>query len=197
MKQPKHITEQMLCEAMNKRLQNMIFRLSVANSLANVGATETDFSTLTVEEVIEKIRDFLNSEPSDENYEIFLRYLASYPVSMCKRNISPLLQFMIGFHYRLGKPNGEFADNGVKAISYDELAQIFERSKATISECVNKTEDSWKNYQEEARKEARGIAMEQLIEEEKQKLKLEQNKPNIQPKNEQTTKIPEREDNIP
>lgn len=171
-------------EAVSKKFLNIIFRIGIANQLNDIGVHENNLWELTVPEVIGKIREFVASNPSDENYEIFLRYLASYPVSMCKRKVSPLLKFIIGMHYRLGVPDKENKEKGVKAVSYDELAEIFGRSKATIYECVHDTEDTWKEMQQELEKEkaeaelrdeARQIALQQLIEEEKAKIKAERN----------------------
>ena len=173
-------------EAVAKRFRNDMFRIGVALQLTDIGYAENDLSSLTVHEVIEKIRDFVASNPSDENYLIFLEYLANYPVSMCKREVSPLLRLLIGMHYHLGQPNGENKNDGVKRITYDELAEMFGRSKATISECVHTTKPLWVQYQNEIklekdmekddetlREKARLIAMDELIEEEKEKLRKE------------------------
>lgn len=175
-------------EAMGKKVWNMLFRVSIARQLNDSGYDEPNISVLTVHEVIDKIREFVNSNPSDESYEVFLRYLACYPVSMCKRQVTPLLKFLVGMHYRLGVPNKEQKQRGIKAVTYDELAQVFGRSKATISECIHETEVYWKEYQNEIKKEeeakkgentrrekARMIALDQLVEEEKEKLRLQQN----------------------
>jgi hypothetical protein len=56
------------------------------------------------------------------------------------------------------------------------LSEIFVRSKATISERVNQTESDWKELQRKIAEaeEIEKLAKQQLIEEEKQRLRLEQ-----------------------
>lgn len=175
-----------LLDKVAEKFFNEIHRIRVCLQLSNIGYSENDVSDLTAQEIIDKIREFIKSNPSDEAYFIFLHYLANYPVSMCKRDISPLLRMIMGLHYHLGN-NGEKIHNGVKRITYDEIAQLFGRSKASVYDCVHKTEPLWQSYEEELREEeqrkkiekarrekARQIAMEQLIEEEKKKLRKQQ-----------------------
>ena len=60
---------------------------------------ENNLKDVPIEEVIGKMRDFLASKPKEVNYSSFLYYMAYFPVSMCKRAVSPLLKSVIGFHY--------------------------------------------------------------------------------------------------
>ncbi len=69
--------------------------------------------------------------------------------------------------------------------SYEHLALIFSRSKATIHAAIKEKETEVRAWIEETnlRREARSMALEQLIEEEKQRLRQQQkktkeNKPN-------------------
>jgi hypothetical protein len=150
------------------------FQYSVCTQTTNDELKENDFSSLTAQEIIEKIRDHLEQDPTDINSLIFLRYLAFYPVSLCKREVSPLLKKLIGFHYNLGTPDEHLRNkHGVTQVSYDDLAEIFVRSKATISIYVNEFKTEWQEFQTDLSK-ARDIdeeARRQLIEEQKEKIK--------------------------
>lgn len=181
-----------------KRIYDNIFKVGVASNLYDSGIEERDCSTLTVQEIVNKIKDFLKSDPSDEKHIIFLNYLAKYPVSMCKRDVSPLLKKLIGFHYRLGIPNKEQELNGAEKVSYDDLSEIFVRSKATISQCVNETEIEWKELQQEIEdaKRIEAEAKQQLIEEEKARLRQEEmEKQSNSRTNERTPSTTSEEDN--
>ena len=174
-----------LLDAMSEKVGNMMFRIDIARLLNGADVYEPS-EYVSSEDILTKIREFLESEPTDEMYEIFLRYLAHYPVSLCSRKVTPLLKMLIGFHYRLGKPNKKQKAMDYKAVSYSELSQIFGRSKATISEAVNETKDLWQEAQEDFKRHeevekvkagfredarTRGIALAELIEEEKANLK--------------------------
>ena len=152
------------------------FQYSVCQQTTDDELKENDFSTLTAQEIILKIRDHLEQDPTDINSLIFLRYLAFYPVSLCKREVSPLLKKLIGFHYNLGAPDDHLRNkHGVTQVSYDDLAEIFVRSKATISIYVNEFKDEWQSFQTDLAK-ARAIdeeARRELIEEQKAKIKIE------------------------
>ena len=173
-------------EAVIKRVFDDIFKFSAASTLFDCGHEETDYSSLTVEELINKIRGFLAQEPKDVNKMIFLHYLAKYPVSMCKRDVSPVLKKLIGFHYRFGIPDTQQQENGAEKVSYEDLSEIFVRSKATISECVNQTEFEWNELRQEVEdaKKIEDEARRQLVEEQKQKIREEEE--NSQ-RNEQTS----------
>jgi hypothetical protein len=162
-----------LGEAMIRRVYADFFRFCVASNLADLDLAETDYSTLSVKEIMQKIRDFLAQSPSDINKIIFLHYLADYPVSMCKRDVSPRLRTLIGFLYRFGVPDKQEQEQGAEKVSYDDLSELFERSKATIFECVNQTEFSWREFQRslEEQKRIEAEAKEQLIQEEKARLR--------------------------
>jgi hypothetical protein len=171
-----------LGEAVIRRVYDNFCRYAAASTLFDCGSEESDYSALTSGEIIDKIKDFLAQNPSDVSEMIFLNYLAKYPVSMCRRDVSPTLRRLIGFHYRLGEPDKTQRENGAEKVSYDDLAQIFVRSKATISACVNQTEPDWRDFQRHAAEaeEIEKLARQQLIEEEKRKLRLERE--NIQEK---------------
>jgi hypothetical protein len=162
-----------LGEALAHRIYDMIFRYRAC--ILDIDE-ETDLSTLTVYEIVNKVRGVVAANPSDANKMCFFEYLAKYPVSMCKRDISPLLKRLIGFHYRLGMPTEQEKLNGAEKVSYEDLSEIFGRSKATISECVNETENEWKEIQRqgELEREAEEEAKRQLVADKKKKLEEEE-----------------------
>ncbi len=169
------LTRNQLFEKMFQRIQQAVYRVSVPQALTESQPLATeDLSNLTVREILDKLEDFLKSDPIDEHYSIFLRYLEKYPVSMCKRQISPVLKILIGFHYHLGQLYREDFKK-VKPVSMEELAEVFGRSKASIHECIKETEESWMQFLEfrKQRKEAKAQAERELIEEEKTRLRKE------------------------
>ena len=173
---PKSIEGTELLEKASMRIYQAVYRVYVGLTLAEGEPfVKEDLSNLTVQEILDKIKDFLKSEPRDEHYIIFLHYLANYPVSMCKRSVSQTLKFLIGFHYRLGEELKKESFKEAKTVSMEELAEIFERSKATIHDCVSETETSWKEFltSREKQKDIEAKAERELIEEAKARLRQE------------------------
>jgi len=171
---PESLNMDEIVRRLSSRIYQAVYRVSVGLSLADSGVSKEDLSAMKVEEMLDKIRDFVSSDPKDEHYIVFLHYLLNYPVSMCRRNVSPTLRFLIGFHYGLGQMFKK--DYGkVNPVTMDELAEIFGRSKATIHECIKATEESWKKFLEfkEKQKEIEAKAERELIEEAKQRLREE------------------------
>lgn len=186
----RRIEIEMIGNKLMKRIYDSYFQLGVCLTLIDEDFQE-DFSTLTASEIMNKIREFTRGDPNDIHYNIFLHYLAHYPVSMCKRDVSPVLKALIGFHYRLGEPNEEHVSNGAEKVSYDDLSKIFVRSKATVSECVNRTETAWNEIQQKLQQEQvlEEEARKQLLEEKKKELvQMEENKQKNSP-NERTTDL--------
>ncbi|NIO36302.1 hypothetical protein GTO27_01210 [Candidatus Bathyarchaeota archaeon] len=172
---PKSIDRHKLLQETSLRIYQAIYRVDVGRALTNYDrAVAEDPSSLTVHEVLGKISDFVDSEPVDENYIVFLHYLAKYPVSMCKRHVSPLLRFLIGFHYKLGQMFKEDYKK-VKPVSMEELAEIFGRSKATIHKCIEETEAEWKNFLADWKRQEKieTKAERELVEEAKGRLRRE------------------------
>jgi len=134
---------------------------------------QEDGDGLTAQQIIETIRDFLKDEPNEVNAYIFLHLLAYYPQSMTSYNLTPLMQGLIASTYY-------YAQNDKEApkFSMDDLAELFHRSKSTIYDAIQKYSDLEKMIkaqleEEKLREKAKDIALKQLVEEEKQKLKLE------------------------
>lgn len=171
---PRSMKADELLRRLSSRIHQAVYRVSVGLALADSGVSKEDLSAIKVEEMLDKIRDFVSSDPKDEHYMVFLHYLLSYPVSMCRRNVSPTLRFLIGFHYRLGHI---FKKDYGKAnpVTMDELAEIFGRSKATIHDCIKETEGAWKDFLELKKKheEAEAKAERELVEEAKERLRKE------------------------
>jgi predicted DNA-binding protein YlxM (UPF0122 family) len=172
---PERIDTEKLLEKISLRINQAVYRVNVGLTLTEDQPLVTEsLSSLTVQEILDKIKDFLNSDPIDEHNLIFLYYLAKYPVSMCKRKVSPILKYLIGFHYRLGQMLKK--DYGkVSPVSMEDLAEIFGRSKATVHDCIRETEGAWKGFLELKKKheEIEAKAERELVEEAKERLRKE------------------------
>lgn len=172
---PERTNRDELLDKVSLRINQAVYRVSVGLALAEDRPLVTgSLSILIVQEILDKIKSFLDSDPTDEHYNVFLHYLANYPVSMCKRKVSPTLKYLIGFHYRLGQMFKK--DYGkVSPVSMEELAEIFGRSKATVHECIKETEGAWKDFLELKKKheEVEAKAERELIEEAKERLRKE------------------------
>lgn len=78
-----------LLNMMSRRINQAVYRVNVGLTFTDGEAfVEEDLSSLTVQEILAKISDFLSTNPLDEHYIVFLHYLGKYPVSMCKRQVS-------------------------------------------------------------------------------------------------------------
>ena len=172
---PEDIGPDQLLDKMILRMHQSLYRVGVGLVLADGEPVSAErVSDVTVEEVLDKVKGFLDSNPVDEHYIVFLHYLAKYPVSMCKRQVSPILKHLIGFHYRFGQMFKKDYERA-RAVSMEDLSEIFGRSKATIHECIKDTEENWREFQElmEREKEVEAKAERELIEEAKERLRKE------------------------
>lgn len=151
----------------------------------NLPQKETDLDDLTAQQIIDKINAFyqrfmeVNFDMNEIAESEFLQALASYPVSMCSYNMTETLKLVIALAYFGSKPTEkELAEESDpwEGYSYEDLAFIFDRSKASISEAIKKKESEAKAIIEEANlhEKAKSKALEELIQEEK--LKLRQNR---------------------
>jgi hypothetical protein len=158
------------------RIYNNLYQWSICNTLSEDPRLQEDPSTLTGQAIIEKIRAFQAQNPKEVNTQIFLKYLSVFPISMCSWEVTPLLRMIIGFHYRAGIPNEEEKNKGAEAPSYEDLAQIFVRSKSTIADCINKTEMLYKEVLKETEQDEAILAeaQRQLIAEKKENLRGDQ-----------------------
>ena len=137
---------------------------------------ETDVSGLTAEQIIGKIRSFWerckkdNSQDSDVAPIDFLELLEAYPVSMCSYHMTDSLKLLVAIMYF------DSREGGNEGLSMDYLSLITDKSKKTIFDAIREKEQEAKKILEEAklRKEAKEIALRELIEEEKLKLKQKQ-----------------------
>lgn len=137
---------------------------------------------LTARDIMDKIRSFYvrfersrNKEISEFAESYFLELLHEYPKSMCSRHLTESMQLLIALYYFDSKPNPEEKDPLWNGFSYEDLSIIFDRSKATIHEAIIRKEAEAKQLLEEARlkEKAKAVAFEQLVKEEKMKLKEE------------------------
>jgi predicted DNA-binding protein YlxM (UPF0122 family) len=159
-------------EATVKKVLENINKISLLRELC-VEEYRENADDLNAQQIIDLIYDYLNNHGANEvNTYIFLHLLAYYPKSMTSYNLTPLMQKLIAFIYFYSQNSKE-----VK-LSMDDLAELFHRSKSTIYDCIQKHGELEKMLkdeieQERLRAKAQKEAYKQLIEEEKQKLKLE------------------------
>jgi predicted DNA-binding protein YlxM (UPF0122 family) len=161
--------------------------------------TETDYSSITAQQIMDKIKAFYDRfekeslEISDFGEGYFLEFMANYPVSMCSSHMTEALKLVVAIVYFDSKPSEEAKKCemersealGIKSdvwdgYSFDELALVFDRSKATIHECIRQKGAEAKAILSEItlRQEAKNIALEELIKEEKDKLLSEKQRNN-------------------
>ena len=159
-------------EATVKKVLENINKISLLRELC-VEEYRESAEGLNAQQIIDLIYDYLNNHGANEvNTYIFLHLLAYYPKSMTSYNLTPLMQKLIAFIYFYSQNSKE-----VK-LSMDDLAELFHRSKSTIYDCIQKHGEFEKMLKDEIEQErlrvkAQKEAYKQLIEEEKQKLKLE------------------------
>ena len=151
---------------------------------------------LAGKEIINKIWSFYaklegSHTEIDEFVEgYFLELLRDYPESMCSQHMTDSLRQLIAIMYFEDRMKDKSKTIGDwEGYSYEHLALMFDRSKATIHEAVHRKETAVKQLLAEAslRQNARSIALEELVKEEKEKLKLEQNNRKSEQTTEQTS----------
>lgn len=134
---------------------------------------------LTAKEIMNKIRSFhfrlekSHAEICEYAESYFLELLSNYPKSICDRHMSKTQKLLIALMYFESKPDSKEENPGWKGFSYEELSIIFDVSKATVHDAVKQKEEEAKKLiaSVQLREKAKEIALEQLVEEEKQKLK--------------------------
>jgi len=161
-------------------------------------AAETE-DGLSAKDIMDKVRSFYvkfekcEGEESEYAEGEFLELLYQYPKSMVARHMTDTLKTLIALIYFESKPekmekkepttmilsNGRkitFDWDDWEGYSYDDLALMFDLSKASIHEAIRQKEAEAKQLLEESklRKKAKTIALEELVKEEKLKL-LEKN----------------------
>jgi hypothetical protein len=161
--------------------------------------TEDDLAAKTI---LEKIRNFYlklekaSCEVTDFAEGYFLELLRYYPQSLCSRDMTDSLKLLLAMMYFESKPECHSIklDDPWPGYSYEDLGLVFDRSKATIHEAiVQKGADAKRILGEtELRTRAKKIALEQLIEEEKQRLREKGQRD--KETSERTPETPERED---
>jgi hypothetical protein len=164
---------------------------------------ETYLGDLTANQIVEKINVFheklrreshLQVAPFAETY--FLNLIALYPVSMCSRNMTDTLKLVTALFYFGSKPakeeNGKASEEDLKAkelfprnkpslvyggYSFEDLALIFDRTRAAIVEAVKQKRKEAKIMLEEAtlRCASGQDSLDELTEEEKRVLAPQKN----------------------
>lgn len=162
---------------------------------------------LTAKDILDAMRGFylrlekeLDSEIADYAESYFLELMANYPKSMCSQHMTDSLKLLIASIYFESKSEPNDKELTWEGYSYEDLSVIFDKSKASIHEAIRQKETQVKQLLEESQKrtEAKAIALRELIEEEKAKLRREkENNQKNEQMSERTANTPEREDNIP
>ncbi len=159
---------------------------------------ETFLDDLTAEQVVEKINAFhqrlrreshLQVAPFAEAY--FLNLIGLYPVSMCDKNMTDSLKLVAALFFFGSQPAKEVdaktteGDQRLKELfprnkpspvqqgySLEDLALIFDRTRAAIAEAVKQKQEEAQVMLEEAalRCKSKKNALETLTDEEKQAL---------------------------
>jgi len=163
---------------------------------------------LTATDIIGRITEFMSRCSKQKAYaeldlaEEFLELLTTYPVSMCKKHTTPTSKRLMTmfYFYRIpllkGKDDKEtelfrlMHEKDHAFFSYDDLAIIFLRSKATVHTIIMAEQAEVKQLMAEdsRRAEAREIARLELIQEERLKLLQEKRKGMSEPKH--TDRLP-------
>jgi hypothetical protein len=153
--------------------------------------TEDDLVNVKAEDLIGKMRSFYERfekvQSADNEFAPmdFCELIAYYPASMCSFHQTETLKLLIAlFYYWDKQKESEEEENDYEGYSMDYLSLIFDRSKSSIHQAIKDKEAEAKAIIEEAklRTKAKEIALQQIIEEEKQKLKqnrIEQTNPQL------------------
>jgi hypothetical protein len=170
---------------------------------------------LTAQDIIDKINSFtkradLAGSQGEFMEADFIELLCDYPQSMCNHHLGDKLQLIITLIYLDGQPSAEdlqqyeqnlgecekeqwrFNSKPEKpqpVFSYEHLRIMFDCSKASIHEAIKRKESQAKQLLSQAslKNQAKDIALQQFIEEEKQKLvETKQNNQRIEQTTEQT-----------
>lgn len=132
---------------------------------------------LATKEIMDKIRSFYfrleksHGEICEFAESCFLELLHHYPKSICGRHTSENQKMLMALFYCYGKD----VDDEKPLFSYESLSIMFDVSKATVHTAIKEKEEEAKAIIKQAtfRKKARSIALEELVKEEKEKLKNE------------------------
>jgi len=138
-------------------------------------AKEFDYSKITVEQLLNKIRAFYmrleTAKDADDFTESnFLRLLEAYPVSMCDYNVSESLGLIIALIYFNSKIKDGVCDDW-EGYTYDALAVVFDRSKQTIFSAIKRHESKANEMLQETRLKAEARIKAEKREQEEQRLR--------------------------
>lgn len=164
---------EMILKKVGSKIREQIEKLNMFEAIL-LDEFREDAEGLTAKQILDLINDFVKGEHGEVEASIFLKLLAYYPKSMTSYQLTPLMQVLIATVYHIGQ-SGSYSTK----LSMEDLAEVFCRSKKTIHDCVQKhhhlIDEIFKPMLEEEklRKEAREIALRELVEEEKRKLKNE------------------------
>jgi len=133
-----------LAKMVNKDLADVVYKLMVFDALT-VDELKESPATLNPLMLHKRLVDVLDAS-TESNKQVGLAALRYFPVSMCAAQVTDRMRLIIGFFYRLCNSDKQALEDGVEKISYDDLSEIFGRSKSTISDCVTATEEAWQHF---------------------------------------------------
>ena len=155
---------------------------------------ETDYSSITVKQVFDKIEEFMSNAKAEWFVYDFWQLITDYPVSMCQRKMSDGLTFLITlfYHYKIptvkrkDKLDQELWDsvrdkfNKEGMFTYEQLGLLFMRSKASIHDAIKDREPEIRDITREVnmRSQARSIALQEMVKQEKISLSEQSSKEN-------------------
>ena len=182
---------------------------------------------LTAQDILAQLESYseaCENAPGEGNMDgifdgYFIELLANYPNSMCRHQIGDKLQYLIALFYSEGTPSPqELAAYDMEKAqhdkepwkypitifkpeqlwSYDNLALIFNCSKASVYAAIHKHKDEAEKAVEDVRLHttAKDLALRELVEKEKLRLETEKNR-GTNATNERTGVLPPEEDNTP
>ena len=130
---------------------------------------------LSAKDIMDQIRSVYRKwgKKRDDYAEAeFLELLYNYPQSMCSRHMTSTLKRLIAIVYFESKLDPKEENPLWNGYSYEDLAIMFNKSKAAIHEAIRQKEAEIKQLLEEAKLlvKAREIALQELVQEEKLKL---------------------------
>jgi len=153
---------------------------------------------LTANDIMHVIRSFYlrmekinNDDVTDYAEGSFLELLKDYPKSMCSQHLTETMKELIALIYFESKPEPEKKDPLWEGFSYEQLALYFCRSKSTIHQAITQNEIQVKQLLAEVtlRTKAKNLALQDLIAEEREKLRENKKIRNNYPKTNKRTPL--------
>lgn len=146
---------------------------------------------LKAKDIMDRIRGFYKRKTANENAseffpEDFLNFLYRYPESLCERTISEKLKLIIALYYQEALDSIADVNDGWKGYSYEDLAILFDRSKASIFQAIHEKGDQAKQIltDKKLKTKVHDLALAELVEQEKTRILAEKSKDSLEQTNE-------------